>query len=62
MYYILHFCLSYMFHNLLKLTTNCNWQQASRAKTVGLRGCQLNGTQSIAGGRKILDHAVKSVM
>ena len=37
-------------------------QRASRAETVGLRGCQLNATWSIAAGRKILDRAVKSVM
>ena len=39
----------------------CNCQRASRAKTVGLRGGQLNATRSIAAGRKILDRAVKSV-
>ena len=37
-------------------------QRASRAKTVGLRGGQLNATRSIAAGTKILDRAVKSVM
>ena len=37
-------------------------QRASRAKTVGLRGGQLNVTRSIAAGTKILDRAVKSVM
>ena len=35
-------------------------QRASRAKTVGFRGGQLNATRSITAGRKILDHAVKS--
>ena len=39
-----------------------NCQQASWAQTVGLRGGQLNATQNIAAGRKILDRAVKSVM
>ena len=39
----------------------CNCQRVSRAKTVGLRGGQLNATQSIAAGRKILDCSVKSV-
>ena len=42
------------------LKDNC--QQASRAKTLGLRGSHLNGSRSIAAGRKILDRAVKSVM
>ena len=44
----------------IKAINNC--QRASRAKTVDLRGGQLNATQSIAAGRKILDRAVKSVM
>ena len=39
----------------------CNCQRVSQAKTVGLRGGQLNATQSIAAGRKILDCALKSV-
>ena len=42
--------------------TSPNCQRANLAKTVGLRGGQLNATQSIAAGRKILDRAVKSVM
>ena len=42
--------------------TSPNCQQASLAKTAGLRGGQLKATQSIAAGRKILDRAVKSVM
>ena len=37
-------------------------QRASQAKTVSLRGGQLNATRSIAAGREILDRAVKSVM
>ena len=37
-------------------------QRASRAKTRGLRGGQLNAVRSSAAGRKILDRAVKSVM
>ena len=44
----------------IKAINHC--QRASRAKTVDLRGGQLNATQSIAAGRKILDRAVKSVM
>ena len=44
----------------IKAITNC--QRASRTKTVDLWGGQLNATQSIAAGRKILDRAVKSVM
>ena len=40
-----------------------NCQRASRAKTVGLRGGQLNATRSICVGRKILDcDSVKSAM
>ena len=37
-------------------------QQASRAKTRGLRGNQLNAARSSAAGTKILDRAVKSVI
>ena len=44
----------------IKAINNC--QRASRARMVGLRGSQLNATQSIAAGKKILDRAVKSVM
>ena len=47
---------------LLQPYPKINCQRASRAKTVGLRGGQLNATRSIAAGRKILDRAVKSVM
>ena len=39
----------------------CNCQRASQAKTVSLRGGQLNAMRSIAAGRKILDRALKSV-
>ena len=39
-----------------------NCPRASRAKTVDLRGGQLNATQGFAGGIKILDRAVKSKM
>ena len=46
---------------LLQLYPKINCQRASRAKTVGLRGGQLNATRSIAADRKILDRAVKSV-
>ena len=37
-------------------------KRASRAKTIGLLGGQLNTTRSIAAGRKIPDRAVQSVM
>ena len=40
----------------------CNCQRASRAKTRGLQGGQLNAVRSIAAGRKTLYFAVKSVM
>ena len=37
---------------VVRLTAEFNCQRASRAKTVGLRGGQLNATRSIAAGRK----------
>ena len=46
---------------ILSLDANCH-ERASRTKTRGLRGGQLNAARSIAAGRKILDRAVKSVM